>query len=252
MRYFGKSMLFLLCTLLFSQAVLAQKILADTTLNYDRFKTELEAFKLKAGSEEVWVVEFWSSSNSRSMNEVEAIKKVAAKYKGKPIRFVYIATDKNRKGWLTQLSDRKMTGEHFIVSDTAKIRGLKKGFTHNSIPAMFSIDRTGKVRRMKNIEEMEAVVSAEAKTLPDHPYGWTPPPVKVTPPPPPTEEELLRGWVYHVVKKGETLFSVARHYGMSITGLQTLNGISTNEVYIGQKIKIRPDPTYKPEEASNQ
>lgn len=252
MRYFGKSMLFLLTTLLFSQAIVAQKILADTTLNYSRFMKELDSFKLKDKIEEVWVVEFWSSSNSRSMNEVEAIKKIAAKYKGKPVRFVYIATDKNRKGWLTQLSDRKMTGEHFIVSDTSSIGKLKRGFKHNSIPAMFTIDRTAQVRRMKNVDELEAVVSAEAKTLPDHPYGWTPPPVKETPPPPPTEEELLRGWVFHVVKKGETLFSVARHYGMSITGLQTINGISTNEVYIGQKIKIRPDPNYKPEEASNQ
>ncbi len=252
MKYFGKSVLFLLSVLLFSPAIMAQKILADTTLNYDRFKNELDAFRMRSGAEEIWVVEFWSSSNSRSMNEVEAIKKVAAKYKGKPIRFVYIATDKNRKGWLTQMSDRKMTGEHFIVSDTSLIRGLKKGFTHNSIPAMFFINRTGKVSRMKNLDEMEVTVAAEAPSLPNHAYGWTPPPVKETPPPPPTEEELLRGWVYHVVRPGESLFSVARRYGMSITGLQTINGLSTDDIYIGQKIKIRPDPNYKPEEASNQ
>lgn len=252
MRYFGKSTLFLLCTLLFSQVLLGQKILADTTLKYSRFIDELESFKMKDKIDEIWVVEFWSSSNGRSMNEVEAINKFASKYKNKPIRFVYIATDRNRKGWLTQLSDRKMTGEHFIVSDTAYIGKLKRGFKHNAIPAIFTIDRTAQVRRMKNLDELEAMVTAEAPNLPNHAYGWTPPPVKETPPPPPTEEELLRGWVYHVVKKGESLFSIAHRYNMSITGLQTLNGLTTEEVYLGQKIKIRPDPTYHPEEASNQ
>lgn len=220
----------------------AQKLLTDTTLTYSQFMQEAAEFKNREKIEEIWVMEFWASFNGRSLSENEQVTKLASKYKNKPIRFVYISADRGRKGWLTQMADRKMTGEHFICGDTARYNALKRVFRHNSIPALFIIDKTGMVRRMKNVQELEMALAEESKALPDHPYGWTPPPVKETPPPPPTEEELLKGWVYHVVKKGESLYSIAKRYNMSITGLQTVNNMeNTTEIYIGQKIKIRPD-----------
>ncbi|MBX7242059.1 MAG: LysM peptidoglycan-binding domain-containing protein [Bacteroidia bacterium] len=235
------SFLFLLGFLLPASAAFSQKLVSDTTLNYRRFRTESLDLSSKEKSEEIWVVTFWASFNGRSMNAVEDITKTAAKYKNKPVRFVYISGDRNRKAWLTAMSDRKMTGEHFVVSDTAEYRDLRNRFQHNSLPAIFIFNRDKKVVRQKNVDELTATLTEEAKTLPNHAYGWTPPPPVVVAPPPPTEEELLRGWVYHVVKKGETLYSLSKRYNISVTGLQTVNGMTSTSIFIGQKVKIRPD-----------
>lgn len=235
------SFLFLFGFLISASATFSQKLVSDTTLTYRRFRTESLDMSSKDKLEEVWVVTFWASFNGRSMSAVEDISKMASKYKNKPVRFVYISGDRNRKAWLTAMSDRKMTGEHFVVTDTSEYRDLRNRFQHNSLPAIFIYNKEKKVVRQKNVDELSATLSEEAKTLPNHAYGWTPPPPVVIPPPPPTEEELLQGWVYHVVQKGETLYSLSKRYNISVTGLQTVNGLTSTSIYIGQKVKIRPD-----------
>lgn len=42
----------------------------------------------------------------------------------------------------------------------------------------------------------------------------------------------------HEVKKGETLYSISRSYGVSVDSVKKLNGFSGNDIKIGQKIKI--------------
>lgn len=43
----------------------------------------------------------------------------------------------------------------------------------------------------------------------------------------------------HVVKKGDTLFSIARQYGVSVAGLQRANGLaSSGRIYVGQRLKL--------------
>ena len=44
--------------------------------------------------------------------------------------------------------------------------------------------------------------------------------------------------VTHEVKRGETLFSIARHYGQAVAILMQLNGLSSPRLRIGQKIKV--------------
>ncbi len=43
---------------------------------------------------------------------------------------------------------------------------------------------------------------------------------------------------YHVVKPGETLYSIAKRYGVNISKLRELNGISTRSLTPGQKILV--------------
>jgi membrane-bound lytic murein transglycosylase D len=42
----------------------------------------------------------------------------------------------------------------------------------------------------------------------------------------------------HEVKKGETLFSIARRYGLTVRALMDFNGLKTTQVRIGQKLGI--------------
>ena len=44
--------------------------------------------------------------------------------------------------------------------------------------------------------------------------------------------------VTHEVKRGETLFSIARYYGSSVRALMELNGLTSSQVRIGQKLGI--------------
>ena len=47
--------------------------------------------------------------------------------------------------------------------------------------------------------------------------------------------------VTHEVKRGETIFSIARRYGQAVTTLMHLNGLTTPRLQIGQQIKILLD-----------
>lgn len=46
--------------------------------------------------------------------------------------------------------------------------------------------------------------------------------------------------VLHVVKKGDTLYAIAKKYGTSVNSLVQLNGIANpNRIYVGQKIRVK-------------
>ncbi len=44
--------------------------------------------------------------------------------------------------------------------------------------------------------------------------------------------------IYHTVKRGETLFSIAKKYKISIQELKDLNNLSLNNLSMGQKLKL--------------
>ncbi len=47
------------------------------------------------------------------------------------------------------------------------------------------------------------------------------------------------GGRYHTVKKGETLSSIARQYGISLSQLKKMNGIKKDKITVGQRLKVR-------------
>lgn len=44
---------------------------------------------------------------------------------------------------------------------------------------------------------------------------------------------------YHMVKKGETLSSISRKYGVSLDKLKTINNLKSSAIYPGQRILVR-------------
>ena len=58
---------------------------------------------------------------------------------------------------------------------------------------------------------------------------------------------------YHVVKPGETMFSIARNYGLSIRKLMSYNRLKSSEISTGQRLKVdlpgrMPEPAAYPAE----
>ena len=56
----------------------------------------------------------------------------------------------------------------------------------------------------------------------------------------------------YTVKKGDTLYNIARVYGVSVDGIKDLNTLKNNNLYVGQVLRIpevytKPDEMYVPE-----
>jgi membrane-bound lytic murein transglycosylase D len=43
----------------------------------------------------------------------------------------------------------------------------------------------------------------------------------------------------HVVGKGETLFSIAQNFGLSVDDLKKRNNLSVDTIFVGQKLVIK-------------
>lgn len=54
------------------------------------------------------------------------------------------------------------------------------------------------------------------------------------------------GYIYHVVKSGQTLFYIALAYGVTVDYIKEQNGLSSNDIYEGQTLKIMQAPTPTP------
>jgi LysM repeat protein len=67
-----------------------------------------------------------------------------------------------------------------------------------------------------------------------------PPPVVVTPPIPPPVESMAAG-TEHVVIKGESFYSLAKKYGVTMRAIAEANpGVDSTRLTIGQKLQIPP------------
>ena len=44
---------------------------------------------------------------------------------------------------------------------------------------------------------------------------------------------------FHVVKKGETLYSLSKRYNLTVTELKNKNGLNTNLIKVGQKLRVK-------------
>ena len=45
---------------------------------------------------------------------------------------------------------------------------------------------------------------------------------------------------YHFVQPGETLYSISRKYGVSVEEVKAWNRLDTNQIEVGQRLRVRP------------
>ena len=67
-----------------------------------------------------------------------------------------------------------------------------------------------------------------------------------TPPTPPAQGEE-EGWFYYTVQRGDTLFSIAQQFGISVEELKQLNGLTEDTIYVGQKLRVPGSPPEREE-----
>jgi len=82
-------------------------------------------------------------------------------------------------------------------------------------------------------------------TRPQRPKPQTTPPTETRPssPPPvrpePTSPSPTATTKVHIVKSGDTLYNIARKYNITVDILKQLNGLTSNIIKIGQRLKIK-------------
>ncbi|MEA3475465.1 MAG: LysM peptidoglycan-binding domain-containing protein [Candidatus Cloacimonadota bacterium] len=54
----------------------------------------------------------------------------------------------------------------------------------------------------------------------------------------PSPKYITKSEKYHIVKKGDTLYSIGKKYGLSIEALKRINNLTSDKILVGQKIYI--------------
>jgi hypothetical protein len=230
------------------QTPLHGQYMADTTLSYTEFLTECQDFARKTRPE-VWVVNFWASHNGASLSTLYDIKDIHQDYQDKPVRFVFISVDKRKMNWESRLDQYELPGEQLFLPSEADYSFLKNAFAHNSLPGIFLVNQDAQVQRVRDTRELRTLLAISTTDLPDTPYykpATTPDPIDNKPPVDESKPDglpdgttIVDGWITHEVKAGETLFSLYRKYGVKVADIKRINGLSSNTIKIGQKIKIK-------------
>ncbi|MEL6670834.1 MAG: LysM peptidoglycan-binding domain-containing protein [Bacteroidota bacterium] len=139
----------------------------DTTLTYATFLKECREFTQKQ-SKEVWVVIFWKSIDANSLDAIPQVKQIHDAFKHKPIRFISISTDRRRESWEVGMEEMKMPWEQMRLAEIEEYTYLReRAFRHNRLPAIFAVNPEGKIRLVKNTQELRSLLTLEATNLPD-------------------------------------------------------------------------------------
>lgn len=223
----------LLCCLLPAQAQV------DTTMNYSDFLNDCRNFT-RNPQDEVWVVSFWASYNKESLYLIPSIIESSRRYRNKPVRFIMISTDTRRQSWEGVLNRYNPPGEHILISDQDDYDFLKLAFQHNRLPALFVVEQTGQIRRVK-IGDLNALVDALTEDLPNVPYyqddniasdGGRDNGEEF----PPSDDG---DWITHTVRKGETLYRIYKKYDVPVKEIKNLNKLRSDQINVGQVLKIK-------------
>lgn len=246
-----------ICLLGFILLFLLYPIQAQTPLNqslsYGEFLQECIAFKKRPVNQrqEVWVFHFWASWHGPSQSQIPALSSLLEDYKGKPVRMISVSVDKLPSNWISALRRHNMPWEQVNVTREEDYTFLKRAFKHNSLPALFVMDPDGLVRRLPDVKDVRSFLVAVSPRLPDNPYYAFPkdtPSTSIEPGipkddpiknDPKTDGPAAGEWIIHTVEGGDTLFSLYRKYGVSVDEIKNLNGLTSNAIQVGQKLKIK-------------
>lgn len=241
----------LICLLSFQP--LSAQYLPDTSLTYESFLRQCRKFS-ELPREEVWVVNFWASWNTLSLEQIPQIKTARLRYVNKPVRFISISIDKDRTVWESMLDYYQIPWENMFLPSESDYSFLKRAFKHNALPALYIVNQGGNITRIMDMDNFYRTMDQQTRELPNQPYsGFSeiatakpnlPPPAPTgdTSPTQPAVDSgtVQNGWVMHKVLPGETLFSLYRKYDVKVELIKQRNGMTSNTIKVGQVLKIKP------------
>ncbi len=106
-------------------------------------------------------------------------------------------------------------------------------------PATASRSTSGVKRSVRWLRQLLLICTAIiAIHLPTHAGATAAMPRQATQ----VESHISAGWscrgIYHVVRRGETIYSIARRYGTTAYRIAVCNGLTSYTVYVGQTLLV--------------
>lgn len=147
----------------------------------------------------------------------ETLSQIAGKY--------HVSVSSLKK-WNHLSSSHIRAGQKIVVQVTVQNAVSTK--EDQSIRENVKIEGGGSLTTEEKQEEATPTPVQETKIV-------TPEPVKPTPPKP----KPTSAWTYYTVRSGDTLSSIGRKYGVSYTKIKEWNGLRSDNLKIGQKLKIK-------------
>jgi membrane-bound lytic murein transglycosylase D len=181
-----------------------------TTTGYDESEN-VRYYKIKKGDTIGQIAEAYNVkvSDLRSWNGISGNKIIA----GKTLKiFSNGSSDKTPKTKTTKRVSEKTTHK------------IKQGETIIRIAQLYGVS-IDDIKKWNNLSSSKIIAG---KTLSIYPNGEV-----VTLP-----QKTQKNYVYHKIKKGETLSQIAEKYKVSIASLRSLNDISGNKIVAGKTLKI--------------
>ena len=174
--------------------------------------------KIKKGETIGSIAELYqvSASNIRDWNGLAGDKIVA----GKSLK---IYSDKS-----PQLGSKDLSSNTELTSE-AVTHQIQPGETIIAISALYDIS-VDDIKRWNNLSSSKIIAG---KTLVVYPNGHN---KTITTS---TVKTSTDDFIYHKVKKGETISNIAQTYKVSITSIQQWNNISGNKIIAGKELKIK-------------
>ena len=148
-----------------------------------------------------------------------------------PIRDLshYIASEADIKNkdsiYLKEYIDPRKVDSIRVAENTSKsiTHTVRSGETLGGIARKYGVS-TRQIMQWNNLKNANKLRIGQRLVL-------VIPPRATTQPPP--------GKNVHVVRRGETLFSIAKKYGTSVSKIRIINNLRTTRISIGQRLKIR-------------
>ena len=129
---------------------------AQYTPDFSLSIADIEAKALK-DKEEVWVLDFWASWCGPCIQAVPHLKELHEKYEGKNVRFISLSWDKDENSWMKALNRLQMPWQHVRIAK-GQDDFFNRYFKHSGIPTAFVIRPSGKVKRVSNVDGLEAAI----------------------------------------------------------------------------------------------
>ena len=241
-------LLFCLCLGSLSLSSLQAQYIPDTTLSFTQFLRECQDFS-RGDRQEVWMVTFWASYNSASLYELDDLKTLSSLYQSKPVRFIGISVDKNRGIWEQAILRYQLDWEHMFLPNQDQYNFLRRAFKHRSFPATFIVYTDGRIRRVQDFDELRVELARESVQLPtddyfsstddsfdeDDPFAGTRDEFSTSDD---DDDEPQDEFILYTIRKGDTLFSIYRKFGVSVAEIKRLNGLKGDKIRAGDQIRL--------------
>ncbi len=123
-------------------------------------------------------------------------------------------------------------------SGTYTIHTVKAGETLGHIAEMYKVP-TNNIRIWNNINGSKILVNQKLKIYSNVDVSEINDNQSINSNQPTNNKSTKNGIKSYTVKKGDSLFSISKSYGISVEELKKINNLSSNKIVVGQKLNFQ-------------